>query len=298
MTERQRSPAFQHYPADFETATQAMTLEEAGAYARLYNACWTQPEIAFDFVRMATIARTTPRKMAKIWAVIGPLFLVRDDRVAHPHIQRERAKQEATREQKKLAADARWHPGTGPNARAESGAPPPGHSETDARAYADALQTECGEVCGDDALQASTSSLIETASASDARRTWPDVAAALEPASEPKLLEDFLATVRGDARTYLGLVQRALGMGGKALPPDEVARTVSQYLSNLRTGTERALNRSRFEAYLGAAQRRLREGERAPPVIGTRPPRNGRTPPQRYDYAATTKPEDVKWQDS
>lgn len=82
-------------------------------------------------------------------------------------------------------------------------------------------------------------------------------------------------------------------MHGTALTEQQLERAIGDYIAN----AERP-HISRFRGYLHRAGQ-----VRAPPAESNghghhRLRRGERSPPQRYDYAATTTPEDVKWQDS
>lgn len=286
------APAFQHYPKDFEAATQLMTLEEAGAYARLYNACWTQPALPFDMARLAVIARTTPAKMRKLWPALAGLFVVGDGAVRHPHIEAEREKQAATRAQRKLAAEVRWERERAAHTPSQPDAPPPGHAQGDARAYADAcaraLHEDMHDASGGDAFRASTPAAGEettttttTAGARERARPgtghdpaadFPRVVEALRTSPDfPDLLERFLARVAGDPRTYLVACQTALGTGApteQALTPGQLAWTVNQWLSNLDTGSEGTVHAGRFAGYLASAAEHARKlRDRTRPVL-------------------------------
>lgn len=69
-----RPPAFQWYPRDFAFATQSWTNEEVGAYMRLLNEAWFQPEpghLPNDPARLAKLAHMSPRQ----WARCSPTIL-------------------------------------------------------------------------------------------------------------------------------------------------------------------------------------------------------------------------------
>jgi uncharacterized protein YdaU (DUF1376 family) len=121
-----KAPAFQFYPGDFVSGSVGMmTPEEVGVYVLLLCLDWNQTGFAYEPTKLARWCRLTPKQFAKVWENVGPNFEDRDGRLFNPRLEEERANQASNRIKKTHAANVRWHP------------------ESNAPAYAPALQMEC-----------------------------------------------------------------------------------------------------------------------------------------------------------
>jgi len=93
---RQRSPAFQFYPADFLMEVAVMTTDEVGAYTLLKSICWYEESLPSDIEELASIAKLTPERFQPMWdRRISRCFKQRSDgRWTHPGLDKEAKKQE------------------------------------------------------------------------------------------------------------------------------------------------------------------------------------------------------------
>lgn len=103
---KEKSPAFQIYPKDFlsDENVAVMNLEETGAYIRLILHCWTEGSIPSDHARLALLLKVPVRRVGKLWPALAPCFVPSStDRLIHPRLDKERAKQERFRVKMSLA---------------------------------------------------------------------------------------------------------------------------------------------------------------------------------------------------
>lgn len=109
-TIRGPAPSFQCYPNDFLADADFISgkLEEFGAFLRVFLSLWHTKSLPLDMKFLARLLGVTPRKAAKLWAVIGHKFDVSDGRITHRLLEIERAKQAAHRETNRQNANKRW----------------------------------------------------------------------------------------------------------------------------------------------------------------------------------------------
>lgn len=264
LTHRKR-PAYQFYPGDEQrdTAVQSLSLAAFGLWRRMQNIMHDSepyghltvagyPIDVDDLARMVGESPSVVRRLVheleakKIFSrldggVIYSRRMVRDERVR--------------------------------NARAAGGILSQGHPDVPPRkdrakggGKASGKDTFALPIEGSPAT-ASASARTTTTSASEAREKFSRVAGALDGSDEPELLKRFLAAVTGDELGFLGVCEKALGMGQPAdlcLDGEQLAWVVAQYVSNLATGAERSVNRSRFEAYIARKIQLAKEPPRDP----------------------------------
>ncbi len=113
-----KSPAFQWYPRDILSSArvQELSLEEEGAYRRLLDFCWLNGSIPADPERCARLIGKGASTC--IASAVQKLFTPHADDptlLIHDRLEKEREKQEANRNKKKAAADARWSGKTAKN---------------------------------------------------------------------------------------------------------------------------------------------------------------------------------------
>lgn len=95
-----KSPAFQVYPGDFihNVDTAGMTAEEIGVYWLLICYAWDAP-LPNDPVRLARMARLTPKKFARAWGSVSRCFDVSEkNTLTNPRQERERIFQKENHE--------------------------------------------------------------------------------------------------------------------------------------------------------------------------------------------------------
>ncbi|RSK50076.1 DUF1376 domain-containing protein [Hymenobacter rigui] len=109
-----KAPAFQFYAADYLADEQVMlmSLEEEGAYIRLLAYCWREGSIPAD---EALLARLCKGATANVIRVVIECFQPDDnrpDRLVHPRLEEERAKQQVWRNKSseggRKSAEKRW----------------------------------------------------------------------------------------------------------------------------------------------------------------------------------------------
>lgn len=110
-----RSPAFQLYPGDFlaDAKTAVMSAEEIGAYFLLLCYCWREGTLPNDMKKLATLARLPKDRFEEIWQdSLSVCFEMRDERLIHPRLEDERAKQDQWKSKSseggKKSAEKRW----------------------------------------------------------------------------------------------------------------------------------------------------------------------------------------------
>lgn len=103
-------PSYQFYPSDFEMGTAHLTNEEVGAYVRLLNYQWAMDGLPSDPAVLASLARESPQKFAKIWKSIKDKFPEREGgKLANKRLEeiretsRKRAKNGKSKSAAKLA---------------------------------------------------------------------------------------------------------------------------------------------------------------------------------------------------
>lgn len=112
-----KRPAFQWYPKDYLTDENVvvMSLAEEGAYRRLIDYCWLHGTLPNDMARLAMLCKCDERYMKDMWSAIEPCFQEQNgnaNRLVHPRLEKERAKQDEYKKQKseagKKGARKRW----------------------------------------------------------------------------------------------------------------------------------------------------------------------------------------------
>ncbi len=108
----EKSPAFQFYPKDFlaDAHVVAMTLPERGAYITLLCMCWTDGSLPVDMAALARRCHVSTGTFTRLWPALEPCFTLTDGRLVQPRIERERRKQIAWREMKKIAGQKGGRP--------------------------------------------------------------------------------------------------------------------------------------------------------------------------------------------
>lgn len=101
---KEKSPAFQFYPKDWmsDINTRCMTLEECGAYVELLCVEWLEKGLPDDDEQLAVISRLGD-KWEKSGDKIKKCFNKVGDKLIHPRLKKERAKQKKRREQTSAA---------------------------------------------------------------------------------------------------------------------------------------------------------------------------------------------------
>lgn len=206
---REKSPAFQFYPADFlaDSNVMLMTMPERGAYITLLSVAWIE----------GAIPVADPAALRRLLGGHKPsarvLSCFRKDGT-HKRLEEERGKQETWREKSRAGAAKRW----GGNAGRVATVMPTSHSQTVSSGYA---------------LQSSSSSSIPPLPPQGGRDgVAPEDGAPPEPAREPS------------PKDREALVQLNLGRGA-----DDGPATVLQPMPGRRlTRTEIEQRRQRLKA--------------------------------------------------
>jgi len=68
-------PAFQFYPAAFDTATATWELDEVGLYLRLLMAQWISGPLPNDPKKLSKITRISPKKFSNLFQIISTKFI-------------------------------------------------------------------------------------------------------------------------------------------------------------------------------------------------------------------------------
>jgi len=68
-------PAFQFYPAAFDTATATWELDEVGLYLRLLMAQWITGPLPNDPKKLSKIARISPKKFSNLFQIVSTKFI-------------------------------------------------------------------------------------------------------------------------------------------------------------------------------------------------------------------------------
>jgi uncharacterized protein YdaU (DUF1376 family) len=100
-----KPPAYQYYPADFDSDTAAWSNEEVGAYQRLLNHAWLNRGLPNDTWRLATIVRTSIEYFeGHLWPMLSQKWVENGHgNLINPRQERERQKQEEYRLQQSEA---------------------------------------------------------------------------------------------------------------------------------------------------------------------------------------------------
>jgi len=101
-----KPPAYQYYPADFDTDTAAWTNEEVGAYQRLLNFAWLNRGIPSDPARIATIVRVNPEYFLQtLWPTLSTKWISNgtEGTLVNPRQEKERKKQKEYRDRQREA---------------------------------------------------------------------------------------------------------------------------------------------------------------------------------------------------
>lgn len=111
-----KSPAFQFYAADYlaDEHVQVMTLEQEGIYVRLLSYCWREGSIPADIAMLSRLCKNAPSDSISVVVQRFEAHPARPDRLVHPRLEAERAKQAEFSENKARAgrkgARQRWGP--------------------------------------------------------------------------------------------------------------------------------------------------------------------------------------------
>lgn len=131
----EKSPAFQFYPKEFLTDEHVVTmsLQERGAYITLLCYCWQEGSLPANATKLARMLGVPVRAFRRLWTAMQPCFEnVGDDRLTHPRLEKERAKQreyqQTVSDRGRMGASARWKHGQG-----NAAAMPP-HDQSNAEA--------------------------------------------------------------------------------------------------------------------------------------------------------------------
>ena len=85
-------PSFQFYPSDFEMGTAYLDNESVGVYIRLLGHQWVMDGLPDDTAVLATLARESPQKFARVWPKIKDKFTKRsDNKLANKRLEEIRA---------------------------------------------------------------------------------------------------------------------------------------------------------------------------------------------------------------
>ncbi len=118
---KNKSPAFQFYPADFlsDAKTASMTAEEIGIYTLLLCYCWIEGSLPAEQNFLARLARTQQKKFTRLFlGKISACFVFDEttNTYRHPRLEKEREKQESYRAQQsekgKRSAQQRFNHGS------------------------------------------------------------------------------------------------------------------------------------------------------------------------------------------
>lgn len=156
------SPAFQWYPRDILSSArvQEMSLVEECVYRRLIDYCWLNGSIPKDPKRALKLVG----KRTRCETLTAPLKMFvcdpnDDTRLIHERLEVERAKQSATRNKRRKAAEARWNKQSSDT------------SKSNAHADAHALQMECSSSSSSTAVVDTKVSTLDTSKPSAKKTT-------------------------------------------------------------------------------------------------------------------------------
>lgn len=97
--ERQKAPAYQWYPKDYETdeAVKLMSYEEEGIYRRLLDHQWLHGGIPSDPKQIAKLVSKVSAKrfLAVLWPSIKDKFQLVSGRLVNPRLERQRVEAES-----------------------------------------------------------------------------------------------------------------------------------------------------------------------------------------------------------
>jgi uncharacterized protein YdaU (DUF1376 family) len=86
-----------------------MTAEMVGAYWLLLLSAWVNGSIPGELREIAALCRVSPRRMPKVWEIVGRCWQDRGDgRLVNPRMEGVRQEQEAYRDQQRKKAESRW----------------------------------------------------------------------------------------------------------------------------------------------------------------------------------------------
>lgn len=106
MAKREKAPAYQYYPDDFEQGTATYTLAQVGAYQRLLNYQWPKGSVpGDDLEQLSRILRVTSDEAREVWRTISEKFPQKKGLFRNARMERERRKMRAF--QRKQAANGR-----------------------------------------------------------------------------------------------------------------------------------------------------------------------------------------------
>lgn len=107
MTPKEKSPAFQWYPKDFETDEVAacMSLSERGVYITLLGYCWLEGSIPDDASKLARLCRCSESELRRAWPAVSQKFTPREDgRLLNSRLEKERESQREHSDRRKNAS--------------------------------------------------------------------------------------------------------------------------------------------------------------------------------------------------
>ena len=124
MADKQKSPAFQWYPRDFETDQVVILMDNAqrGIYLRFLNSSWLNEGIPADVESLAVLAGEPLSKFRKMWPRISQKWVPKEgdpSKLVNPRQERERKSQleniAKASESGRVGAEKRWGRHSNPN---------------------------------------------------------------------------------------------------------------------------------------------------------------------------------------
>jgi len=113
MVDKEKSPAFRCYAADFYMDTLTWDTDDIGVYFRLLMCSWVNGPLPPDLCDLAKIAGKTKQKFKKNWSKISQKFMLDGNgNLINQRLEKERKKQLNYREQQRIygkdGANKRW----------------------------------------------------------------------------------------------------------------------------------------------------------------------------------------------
>jgi len=105
-----KSPAFQFYPKDFLSDEKQiqMSLPAVGMYIRLLCHCWIEGSLPTEERALARLAGATLRQWRRSATALNGCFQVKDGRLFHPRLERERDRQLHFKINQRTRSGRRW----------------------------------------------------------------------------------------------------------------------------------------------------------------------------------------------
>jgi uncharacterized protein YdaU (DUF1376 family) len=104
-------PWFPFWTSDFwgDPRVMAMTYEEVGVYLRLLSLSWDTGHVPADQRLLARHLSMTPRKLEKVWEIVGPCWVSDGNGgLLNPRLEEEREKAEARSAKARESIEKRW----------------------------------------------------------------------------------------------------------------------------------------------------------------------------------------------